>query len=629
MLDANGKGIAGVTVSVQGLGLTAQTNTAGTYLISGVPEGTHKVIAGVANPKDSGKTGVYSLSTSNGRLTFKRNGVTVPYKDALENLNAMSVFGTATGSVQAVVKRGVTVTVAPITLLPETANLTNLVIHQADPSPADATLPVDQDVKMQFDVAYAVGNLTGTAAVYVCYPDGQNLRIIKGWEDATVTGSGELVIGGMVRIPDQTTIQVVGAVLNNAGNIIAISYLRPYAVSGGTKARAPILRLESADFTGVKLTWLGGNTTSEFKAWYINRESPIGNKTIAAITDKSVTSFVDNDPIEGYESTYSVYLADGSTGLTTNQVTVNIPATTIFRYSVEKDKGPVLLDPDRNYIYMLARLQDRLIRYNLNMVPQGSVPVCSKPDQMKFSSDKAQLIVTCSVSDSVALIDLHSFTSTSTRVINGIPSPEVAAFAPGNKKAYVGSTSHGLYVLDLDTGDFSVPTPNVYYGTIYKLTANPDGQTLYLSSSNNPLVALSTADLSLSFTYNVPSSGKLVLSPDGERIYLGNEIYDGKSPNRIGSLGDLVVSDINADGTILIGNESNNSTILVYQYMNGVWTEIDRITNISSWPYYSYKYIGINADNSKAILVYGNDYENIAVIDLAQRALARSRQGVH
>ncbi len=268
---------------------------------------------------------------------------------------------------------------------------------------------------------------------------------------------------------------------------------------------------------------IGGSSVSSFTI--------VDSSTITAIIGKGANGFIKITTPLGIFSSNQTFLFTNtfnSLGYITNysSSSVSVVNTTtdaiIATIRVKANPSGTNISPDKSKVYILTYTSIDVINTSTNSVIT-SIAFSSIPKNMCFSQNGQKAYIIFYNSNQLSIVDTKT-----NSIINNITvgtSPSDLSLNPDGDKLYVTNTnSNDMSVINTSTDVLisTIPLLSNSYPTSFAIS--PDGTKMYVISSN--LNAVSIYGLANgNFLTNIPIASaiqSLVLSPDGDRVYVTN-----------------------------------------------------------------------------------------------------------
>lgn len=499
-------GLANIRIEVEGTGLYAITNAAGSFQLTGVPVGPQKLVVTYPAPvfsevhanENAPRLKLLGLETQGGEPVFMLGDEVVSPETVIEPVYATS---TEIVTVQA------NATTPASIVLPVAGALENVALIAATP-PLGTTLLSGNYFYVNFDaeVQYTLASQQeGIVALIVHGQDPNDSgrhtltqladRVRQG--SSTVRFSGRFMPGGSGR-----TVHFMAALLDADGHVIAINSLRAYQMYD--EKHPP--RIEFGEVgTGYAVITIHDTNPVDFKEFQLHRYNlsmtPSTWQFVTSTDDPHARFLADNFAPSGHFVSYRVTMIDqdGQNERSSYTISTTIPNDWVSTVDQLPLIGDILLDPVRPVLYVTDTHYNRIVRVStltdriIDVLPIGSLP-----ERMAISSDATTLYVTNSGSDTIATVDLAT---DNINFIYGIRSPFDVALDEDRDRLYVTSNPGGLEALlteiDLSSGEIVAQIPLPDWRPWYIIPAFDYGRIIVSpDQAIAPLIAFDTDDLS-------------------------------------------------------------------------------------------------------------------------------------
>src|SRR6478735_11584479 len=113
--------------------------------------------------------------------------------------------------------------------------------------------------------------------------------------------------------------------------------------------------------------------------------------------------------------------------------------------------APVAWSAGTGLVFVSHERSDNIVILDGTDTVVGEMKTCSRPRGMRFTPDRASIIVACGNDDTIAVYDIAS--RTMTKRFRDIPDPETFALAPNGRDLFISNEDDSeATLLDIETG---------------------------------------------------------------------------------------------------------------------------------------------------------------------------------
>lgn len=443
VVDSDGQGLSGVRVFIPNTAVETTTNQKGEYNLVNIPSGTYSLLATKPGYRMEGFP-VDSQAIQTGVEQVTPSGTEVGL--VLAQLSSVHV------TVQ--VHRG-KVQAPQIRLTPYQGGANDVTVVSITPG-ANANLQRGANHTLQLDLHYSLPASPNGIVVATLLFGSRGL----GTDHVMVEeprGTVRLSIPFTVPNAESVTLQVG---LMDENGLLAVTSQSLFNIQGYTQPMAPKLQLDSADSSGVVLSWSGA--MENFEALQIWRAKipftdvlPSDAELRATITDPTITSFADTEFTVGEAFYYAAHLKTTDGGIVTGTKGDVLFVTTFGTPPVSTNLGlnstdSLVYSSSLDRLYVLQGLNVTVLSTSTGQ-ETGNLRLACRTRQPILSADSLELYYLCPDSQELAVTRLANG-NTRKISISGLTEAATIAYDTHKHTLYIttGNAINGWDTLAVD-----------------------------------------------------------------------------------------------------------------------------------------------------------------------------------
>lgn len=546
IVDEEGRGVYGITVTTDVHGTSARTDEDGRYTLMDVRAGRRRIVVSEPLGHTAGKM---NAKRASGITAFNLDWDDPTWSATARNEAVVEALQTASETIRPVTVTVIadqTVSADTVMLYRTQATVSNARVHVIDPS---ITTPMRAGTMVSVDlgVSYTLAAEDALLIVSVGYPN----ALVQADAAVVSRGSGILSFTLQFEVPHTEQLIFQTALINRQDIAIAVNENRGHPVIGIMEPEAPTLQFVAADASGVEMQWTGGRPIN-FGKYLIYRDEYEGVNSrfgtlVGDIRQKDANTFNDTDVEYGKTYYYKLYMEalDGQVYPDAAFIQApTMPVTHTLVHTAIRTMTQLIMDPWRDRFYLVSNARIGIVSASTGIAQAGFELGC-RARHGTLTSDGLYLFFTCH-EDMVARIDLNSPTPTIDYVTD-IAAPFGIAADGSGQYAYVSSSATpDITILDMnDPSNRQTVAIDVDTAT---LALTPDDSILIVSGREYDGIgypwstfAYNTADLTLIHAWPAGAYGSmdpnfLSIHPTRDEVYVGQRVFDLQSGRRVQQL---------------------------------------------------------------------------------------------